>query len=590
MPRNKQDLAQIRKSNRWLEAVILTAAVAAAFGNSLPNAFVFDDRRVIVENRKVTQADIKGLWTEPASWFPDKDDTVWRPLTSTSFALNWKLTGPDPAAFRAVNLALHAANSVLIVRLAEFIGLAGPAPMLAGLLFALHPIHTEALNSIVGRADLLATLFVLLACLAYGRGRRLWAAGFFVLGLLSKESAATFLLLVPALAWLKPAAGGWRRVARCCLLLAALTAAYVLYRRLAIGAFVPGAGAVSVGGAALELDNPLAALPFFQRCSNALYILWRYLLLCVYPGTLSADYSPNAIPLLGVLSLRNLSAAAGLAAAGGLLWRWAGRRREVLFAAGFFLLTFTIVSNIAFPIGTIMAERLLYMPSAGFCLLAAMALPRGRGALPALAAALLLCLYAGRSFARNRDWRDDNTLFVKTAVTSPASVRALVNAAQAQVERRKFGEARELVLRALRLSPVTDKFPLPYNTLGLTHLGEGDLTAAELAFQEALKRDPLDLDARVNLGIVFARQRRYDGAIAAFETALLTEPAAVKLHYNLALACRQKGGVVYAWGQQAEARGLFLKAKAHYEKALELKPDYAEAAAGLRALQALPEK
>ena len=567
-------------------------AVAAAFGNSLPNAFVFDDRRVIVENRKVTRADIKGLWTEPASWFPDKDDTVWRPLTSTSFALNWKLSGPDPAAFRAVNLALHAANSVLIVRLAEFMGLAGPVPMLAGLLFALHPIHTEALNSIVGRADLLATLFVLLACLAYGRGRRLWAAGFFVLGLLSKESAATFILLVPALAWLKPAAGGWRRVVRCCLLLAVFTGAYILYRRLAIGAFVPGAGAaaVPVGGAALELDNPLAALPFFQRCSNAIYILWRYLLLCVYPGTLSADYSPNAIPLLGVLSLRNLSAAAGLAAAGGLLWRWAGRRREVLFAAGFFLLTFTIVSNMAFPIGTIMAERLLYLPSAGFCLLAAMAFPRGRGALPALAAALLLCLYAGRSFTRNRDWRDDNALFVKTAATSPASVRALVNAAQAQVERRKFAEARELVLRALRLSPVTDKFPLPYNTLGLAHLGEGDLTAAELAFREALKRDPLDLDARVNLGIVFARQRRYDGAIAAFETALLTEPGAVKLHYNLALACRQKGEVVYAWGQQAEARGLFLKAGAHYEKALELKPDYAEAAAGLRALQSLPGK
>ncbi|MCX5785534.1 MAG: tetratricopeptide repeat protein [Elusimicrobia bacterium] len=593
MPQISRNNPESATLKRWLEAAVLAAAVAAAFANSLPNAFVFDDRRVIVENKMVTRADFKGIWTRHSSWFPDKDDIVWRPLTSTSFALNWKLKGSNPADFRAFNLLIHTANCVLTVHLAEFLGLAGPVPMVAGLLFALHPIHTEVLNSIVGRADLLATFFVLLACLAYGRGWRFRAMVFFGLGLLSKESAVPFILLVPLIAWVKfPGRPDWRRIWRDCILLAAIAAGYIIYREMAIGAFVPrlsvpfchGDAAVLAGKSALALDNPLAAMPFPERFSNALYILWRYLLLCLLPWTLSADYSPNAIPLLGVFAFRNIFAAAVLAAACGLIWKWSQKRREVLFSAGFFLLTFTLVSNIPFPIGTIMGERLVYLPSIGFCLLVAMALSKlGRRPLIALAA-LILCFYAGRSFVRNRDWKDDNTLFLRTAETSPDSIRAMVNASQALVERKKFQEARDLVLQALRLSPTTDKFPLPYNVLGLAYMGSGNLKSAEFAFQEAAKRDPGDLDALVNIGIIFAKERRYDGAISAFETALLQEPEAAKLHYNLALACKQKGEVVYVWGQKDEARELFRKARAHYDKALELKPDYMEARASSQAL------
>ena len=593
MPQISRNNPKNSTRRRWIEAAVLAAAVAAAFANSLPNAFVFDDRRVIVENKMVTRADLKGIWTRHSSWFPDKDDIVWRPLTSTSFALNWKLSGPNPAAFRAFNLLIHTANCVLTVHLAEFLGLSGPVPMIAGLLFALHPIHTEALNSIVGRADLLATLFVLLACLAYGRGRRLWAMVFFALGLLSKESAVPFILMVPLINWVKfPGRLDWRCIWRDCILLAAIAAGYIIYREMAIGAFVPrlgvpfshGDAAVIAGKSALALDNPLAAMSFSERSSNAVYILWRYLLLCLFPWTLSADYSPNAIPLLGTFSFRNIFAAAGLAAACGLFWKWSKKRREILFAAGFFLLTFTLVSNIPFPIGTIMGERLVYLPSVGFCLLAAMALAKlGRRSLTVFAA-LIFCFYAGRSFLRNRDWKDDNALFIRTAETSPDSIRAMVNASQALVERKQFPEARDLVLRALSLSPTTDKFPLPYNILGLAYMGLGDLKSAEFAFQEAVKRDPEDLDALVNIGIIFAKERRYDGAISAFELALVREPEAVKLHYDLALACKQKGEVVYVWGQKDEARALFRKAQAHYEKALELKPDYMEARAGFQAL------
>ncbi|MDD5656760.1 MAG: tetratricopeptide repeat protein [Elusimicrobia bacterium] len=572
---------------RGLEAALIAAAVAAGFANSLRNDFVFDDRRVIVENTRVTRQEWKAIWTRPGSWFPEADDTGWRPLTTTSFALNWKLFGRDPAAFRAFNLAVHAANSLLVAELGALIGLAAPAPLLAGLLFALHPVHAEVLNTVVGRADLLAALFLLLACRFYWLGRVRWALIFFGTGLLSKESSLPFIALIPLLAWLKSGRGAdWRRVARDTGLAIAVVAACACYRQTMIGAVIASPAVEPAVNHVPGMQNPLGgATPVAARVANALYVLWRYLLLLVAPRHLSADYSLNAIPVLGVFAWRNVLAALLLAAAALGLGLWARGRRAVAFAAGFFVLTFVPVSNIPLAIGSIMAERFVYLPSAGFCLLAAMAL--AAAARPgALGAVLVLGLFAGRDVLRNRDWKDDNVLFLKTLETSPNSVFAMVNASHALLQRKDFAGARDLLLRALRETPTTDRYPLPYNNLGLAYMGLGDLGAAEASFQDALRRDPEDIDSWVNIGIVFAKQRRYDGAIAAFERALARAPDAAKLHYNLALACKQKAEVLAAWGDAPQARAARVRAREHFRRALALFPAYGEAAGALADLEA----
>ncbi|MCX5797864.1 MAG: tetratricopeptide repeat protein [Elusimicrobia bacterium] len=576
---------------RWLEPALLAAAVAAGFANSLPNGFSFDDRRVIVENPKVTAQQWAAIWTGPC-WFPDKDDRGWRPLTAASFALDWRWHGPRAAPFRVNDLLLHAANSALVVRVAAAAGWTAGAPLAAGLLFALHPIHTEVLNPIVGRADLLAALFMLLCCWAYGAGALPWALACFGLGLLAKESAVSFLFLLPVYAlrqgWRKI---DWRRLVRDALLFAAVLAGYMLLRDQLIGKWLPGAGGVN------PLDNPLGNSPLFTRVSNALYVTWRYVLLLVVPWPLSADYAFDSIPVLGPLAPRNLAAILLLAAAGWGLWRWSRRQPQAGFAAGFFLAAFLLVSNIPIPIGAIMAERFAYLPSVGFCLLAALALQNlGRRAGTVLLV-LLLAVWAGLCIRRNRAWRSDETLFVSILETSPRSVRGMVNAGQVRLEQGRFAEARDLNLAALSLKPLLGgenpavRAPLPYSNLGIAYMRLGDLPAAEAALQEALKRDPQSLDAWVNLGIVFAKQRRLDGAINAFEKALAlapepaAEPHLYKLYYNLALAMKQKGEFIYAEGDRAGALALFRQSSANYEKALELKGDYAEARAGLQALR-----
>jgi tetratricopeptide (TPR) repeat protein len=332
--------------------------------------------------------------------------------------------------------------------------------------------------------------------------------------------------------------------------------------------------------------------------SNAVYVLWRYLLLMLVPYPLSADYSFDSIPVLSAFSLRNVSSGLILAAGAWGLWRWSRRQAGVAFAAGFFALTFLPVSNFLIPVGAIMAERFVYMPSAGFCLLLAAALSKieRRVALTLLTA--LLATYAGFSIARNRDWKNDAAIFTRILETSPRSVRGMVNAGQAMLDAGRFEEARDLNLAAIALAPLpasplraeggpAAKYSLPYSNLGIAYMRMGDLPRAEAALQDALKREPDDLDAWVNIGIIFAKQTRFDGAIAAFSRAiaLLDDPAATpnacKLFYNLGLAMRQKGEYLAVHGGQGEAKNLFREAAGNFRTALQINPGYEEARRGL---------
>ncbi|HKQ97049.1 MAG TPA: hypothetical protein VJV75_04165, partial [Candidatus Polarisedimenticolia bacterium] len=154
-------------------ALLVACAAIVAGLTSLPAGFVHDDHRLIEENetirdlahplRIVTQ----GYWTVDERQVPN----LWRPVTILSFAVNRALLGEGPLGFRVVDLLLHAMACVLVFLLARQVFAAGGveqagsggdggfgAPLLAGLLFAVHPIHSEALGLVVGRAEILAAI------------------------------------------------------------------------------------------------------------------------------------------------------------------------------------------------------------------------------------------------------------------------------------------------------------------------------------------------------------------------------------------------------------------------------------------------
>ncbi|MGH9868357.1 MAG: hypothetical protein ACREAA_09365, partial [Candidatus Polarisedimenticolia bacterium] len=196
--------------SRLTLATAAAALVAAAcYLNTFGNGFVFDDLDVIVRNPLVAgeQAGDLARTFSTHYWHHVRDyGNLYRPLTILSYAANHAVSGLEPWSYHAVNLALHALASALVVVLAVALGLPVGAAAAAGLLFAAHPVHTEAVAGVVGRAELLAACAVLGAwCLHLGGSgiRRALGVGLlFALGLFSKENAAVLpALLLAGDAW-----------------------------------------------------------------------------------------------------------------------------------------------------------------------------------------------------------------------------------------------------------------------------------------------------------------------------------------------------------------------------------------------------
>jgi hypothetical protein len=278
--------------------------------------------------------------------------------------------------FHGVNLLLHALVSALawfvLRRAGTFYGTA----FLGGLLFAVHPLHTEAVANIAGRAELLAAAGVLAAWLAHrraaessARGPRVaWsvAAGvFYLAAALSKEAA----ILAPAVLLIDDALR--RRDGKDSRIRWSLYVSYGVALLAALALHVHALGGVRGAETVIPLDNPAATADATWRIATALWVQTRYVWLFLWPGVLNSDYSFAAVPVVETLADPRWIAGAGTLATGVLMLVYGWKRSApVALGAAVWIVFFLPASNILFPIGTFMAERLAYLPSLGACLIA----------------------------------------------------------------------------------------------------------------------------------------------------------------------------------------------------------------------------
>ena len=174
------------------------------------------------------------------------------------------------------------------------------------------------------------------------------------------------------------------------------------------------------------LDNPLGHLPAKLRILNAVRIAWKYIGIQIYPGKLSSDYSYNAILLYA--NSRHLAPAAIAAVLLMAVWLWnlKTNRKEWFLAGTIYVAGFAITANILVPTGTIMGERLAYLPSAGYCLLVALIwiwLLKRQRKLAWTVLAIFLAALTVRTIVRNRDWHDNFTLFSADVKVVPGSAK-----------------------------------------------------------------------------------------------------------------------------------------------------------------------
>jgi tetratricopeptide (TPR) repeat protein len=524
-------------SERWRVALLLAVAMLV-YGNTLLNSFTMDDELYILRNPAVTSPSLKGLFEAT------KSNNIFRPITFSTFALNWAVEGAQPFGYHLFNLLLNAAVALLLYlvlrTLLEAVPHGTTVAFAAALLFAVHPIHTEAVASIVGRSELLAAGFLLAAWLLHLRDKHILSLLCFALALFSKESAVAFVPLVPvgdyARARLKPLHRyGW------------IAGVAVLY--LAVLWHVQG-GRFGANGVNF-LDNPLTRLPASLRIPNALRIAWKYVGLHVYPATLSCEYSYNAILLYS--NWQHTVPAVVAAAFVLALWIWAlwTKQREWVLAGAIYLGGFAVTSNLLVPTGTIMAERLAYLPSAGFCLLVALLWIRLENHQRKLAWAvfgIVLAALGIRTMVRNRDWRDNFTLYLAGVRAVPESAKMHANLGGVYFYRDQLDDARTEFQTALRIYP---DFPEAMEYYGLVEARLGQDQEALRLLVTALyktRKDNINYDfMAVNLASHFMKLGNNDDALKILDGDIAMSP-------GYARAWSTRAAIRYARGEVAAAR------------------------------------
>jgi tetratricopeptide (TPR) repeat protein len=417
-----------RRDARWLGPAGLCALTLLAYANSLSLGLAADSQFLLTQDPRLQSLTAHNLWLvfSKSYWWPVTSDLIYRPITLATLLVNHAMAGAAGGAFwyHLVNLLLHALNAWLVWELASRV-LSRRAAWCAAALWAVHPIATEAVDNVVGRADLLAAMAVLAGLLIYGRatvtsGPLRWLALFAVAaaGAFSKENAVVLagLMLLSDLAFGVP--GGIHRRQRLTAYAAALgSLAALLVARAQV--FAPLAYPPR-----FYMDNVLRDLDGWAFLFNIQKIAGMDLWLLVWPVRLVSDRSfdvirPAAWNDAGAwISLWVLVGLLALA----LAMRW--RRPLVFWLVGFFGLALLPTSNLVVTIASAMAERFLYLPSVAFAI--AVAGLAWRYLSPRVAwitLGALLLLYTGRTWARNADWRDNLTLGLADVETAPRSVR-----------------------------------------------------------------------------------------------------------------------------------------------------------------------
>ncbi len=472
-----------------LPAVAAAVLAALLYAVTLGGTYVYDDVAIVRDDPRVRGTSQWGqLWTRDYA-NGSGIDNLYRPLVSSSYAVEWWLHGDRPWAFHLVNVLLHAAAAAAVAELARRgTGQAGAA-WGAGLLFAAHPVHAEAVANIVGRAELsvavsLLASLVLLARrpLTTSRAAAVVAGG--VVALLCKEQG----LLAPILwaafvaaVWVRPVTDGERPVLRAAaVVLLWVWAAYMAIREHYLK---------------FDWDRQLlvrASQPMFlttgiDRWRLPIALVGRYAALIAWPLHLSPDYGGDVIGSSTRAADPYLWLGVGVLVAGLLAAIVAWRRRAgfALFCLLALAATYFPVANLATIIGTIFGERLIYLPSAFLALLVGVGLAR----LPMIARAVLLAtLVVPMSILTVRsaaEWNHPHALFTRALRDHPGSIQLHLLVAQVDGEERRPAERGAVLDDACRRFP---DYWRCWSARAEAAADVGDFATAEGALDEGLAR------------------------------------------------------------------------------------------------------
>ncbi|MDO8141760.1 MAG: tetratricopeptide repeat protein [Candidatus Brocadiales bacterium] len=583
---------------RILQILLIIALPIIVFLNSLDNTFVYDDVFTITDNYFIRDwGNLPAFFTD--DYFKYSGEVTYRPVVTFSYFIDYSLWRLNPTGFHLTNVLLHAVNAALVYLLVSNISRSHTAAFLTGLLFALHPILTEAVNGISYREDLLATTFFLGSALLFIQSAipnpqstiycYLYPLSLlsYLFALCSKEVAITLPLIIFLLDWLL---GDKKRIKQ-------NTIKYYI-------------GFIFVSGFYLFLrfiwfHNPVEKQltypdnSFLVNLLTMPKIFCSYIKLLFFPICFNAEYiiSHTQTPFAATFILSIIF----LSVSGIITYRFYNQSKRLFFFMLWFFVTLAPTMNII-PIANIMAERYLYLPSVGFCAILAsiligirrqickntphpIPLPQGeRELFPILnptfndrphtsppmmggvgeggkssyafvskkflnishlsKTLLITCLvlilvipYSLATIKRNKVWINPFTFWSKTVEDSPNSSRAHNNLGMIYLQKDKT----DLAIREFQASIALESDPEYHHNLGMAYQKKGMKEESLQEYYHVLAVNPNSALTHNNMGNILVDKGRIDEGILKFKEAIRLKPNYYDAHYNLGLAYFKKG-------------------------------------------------
>uniref|UniRef100_A0A8C5G508 Protein O-mannosyl-transferase TMTC3 n=1 Tax=Gouania willdenowi TaxID=441366 RepID=A0A8C5G508_GOUWI len=575
----------------WKEVLLLTGLVVGCYWNSLSCGFVFDDVSAILDNKDLRPSTSlhnlfrNDFWGTPMA--EERSHKSYRPLTVLTFRLNYLFSELRAASYHLLNVVLHAVVCVLFLRVCRLF-LDKTYSLVAALLFAVHPIHTEAVTGVVGRAELLSSIFLLAAFLAYTKSTSsnhsiVWppialTVVLVAVATLCKEQGITVIgiccihevfvaqgftlpMLVDTLRQVLLGKDGFPYAVLQTLLklivLVISTLLLVIIRVQVIQSQLP---------VFTRFDNPAAVSPTPTRQLTFNYLLPVNMWLLLNPSELCCDWTMGTIPLVeSLLDVRNLSTLVfytflGLLTYHSLRYRHSSAK-TVIMALSLIALPFIPASNLFFPVGFVIAERVLYVPSMGFFLLQTYTILK----ISWLIIGVLLTTHAVKTFNRNWDWESEYTLFTSALKVNKNNAKLWNNVGHALENQNEYAKALQYFLQATRVQP--DDIGAHMN-VGRTYKNLNRSKEAEEAYlvakslmpqvipgkKYATRVAPNHLNVYINLAnLIRANDSRLEEADQLYRQAISMRP-------DFKQAYISRGELLLKMNKLTEARDAYLRA------------------------------
>jgi tetratricopeptide (TPR) repeat protein len=545
-----------REKGIYISIALIIILGFAAYANSLNGKFLWDDKSLVEDNHYIRGwAGLAKIFKENINQAEGRRFAFYRPIQMLTYALDYSIWRLDPKGYHLTNILLHILASLSLYWLINILFDNKLLSLYTTTLFLLHPIQTEAVSYISGRADPLAAIFVISSLILYIRyirsnGAITYLAMLFsyVLALLSKEAS----IVLPVLLLLYHYVFKVKIKPKPFLSMMAITLIYLILRFTVLKPLL------------FHLEFTTIII---DRLPGLFVAITNYIRLLALPINLHMQYGnklfsfayPLAILGITILFLSLL-----------LVIKYRRGEGLLLFSICWFFIALIPQSNL-YPINAYMAEHWLYLPSIGFFLLLSKGLlllgdgvARGNAPSPnnyisITMLIILLTFYLCLTIRQNRYWGEPIAFYERTLRYAPNSSRIYNNLGSAYNIAGRHQEAVEACKRAIELDP--SKSGAYYN-LGIAYSGLGRHDEAVALYERVLEDSPDSAEVYNNLGLSYSRKGERGEAVASYNKAIEADKNNAKAYYNL-------GNMRYDMGMYEEAIDL-------YKKSIDIDPTYGQ--------------